>query len=210
MTAIVFGKGPVAIHAAERLLAQGADVRLLVPATTELSNQQKLGDWGRANGVAVADTSDLDAIDGLDADLGLSVFFDRLFRQRHIDRFGRLLNVHNSLLPRHRGVRPINWALKEGDSQHGVSLHEITPGVDDGPVLDQEAFPIDPSVDEVADVYERALEAAIRLLDRTLPEILALPATPQDETLVSSHHSRDDDQLGERRFWRRGDAEFIA
>jgi len=208
-TAIVFGKGPVAVHAADTLLRLGFDILTVVPSSSELSGQPSLRDWGREHERPVALTSDLDALD-VSADLGLSVYFDRLFRPRHIERFGRLLNVHNSLLPRHRGVRPINWALLEGDRVHGVTLHEITPGVDDGPIVDQEAFPISPEDEEVADVYTRCLDAATRLLDRSLPSIMTLPSEPQDETLATSHHSRDDVSLGDRRFWRRGDVSFTA
>ncbi len=204
-TAAVFGKGPVAIYAAELLRDNGADVKLVIPSTVELEDQPRVGVWARNNGIRVASTTRLDDIEDLAADIGLSVYFDQIFRERHIDLFGRLLNVHNSLLPRHRGVRPINWALLEGDIEHGVSLHEITAGVDTGPVLGQERFSIDSTTDEVADVYPRCLAAAQQLLDRTIPDIRTLPAIPQDDAKATVHTSRDDVLLGDRRYWRRGD-----
>lgn len=209
-SAIVFGKGPVAIHAATMLRGLGARIPLVVPATVELNDQPSFEAWAHESGLPTAAPGDLDAIADIEADLGLSVFFDRLFRPGHIARFGRLVNVHNSLLPRHRGVRPINWALKDGDLEHGVTVHEITPGIDDGPVIAQRTFPIDPERDEVADVYPRALAAAIALLDETLPEILTRPAMPQDASLASTHLSRDDALLGDRRYWRRGDVSFTG
>lgn len=204
-TAIVFGKGPVAIHAATALEANGYEIKLLVPSTSEFENQPKLAEWGSSHGVAVSPTSDLDAITALEADLGLSVYFDRIFRPRHIAKFGRLVNLHNSLLPRNRGVRPINWALRERDSQHGVTLHEIEPGIDTGPIIRQRAFPIDADSDEVADVYERCLVAARQLIDEMASKLLSAPAVPQDETSATTHTQSDDALLGDRRYWRRGD-----
>lgn len=209
-SAIVFGKGPAAIHAASVLLGLGARIPLVVPATVELSDQPSLAVWSREQGLPTADPGDLESIWQTEAQLGISVFFDRLFRATHIAHFDRLVNVHNSLLPRHRGVRPINWALKQGDTEHGVTVHEITPGIDDGPIIGQRSFSIDPERDEVADVYPRALQAATELLDELLPDILTRPAVAQDPTLASSHLSRDDALLGDRRYWRRGDVSFTA
>jgi methionyl-tRNA formyltransferase len=207
-SAIVFGKGPVAIHAATLLREVGAHIELIVPSSVELSTQPSLRAWAVSEGIPVAATSDLDGLGPLSADLGISVFFDRIFRQRHIDQFGRLLNVHNSLLPRHRGVRPINWALRSGDTRHGVTLHEIDAGVDTGPVLAQESFRIDPATDEVADVYDRCLSAAQQLLSRTVSGWRVMHATAQEGSSATVHESKDDELLGDRRYWRRTDTKF--
>lgn len=52
------------------------------------------------------------------------------------------VNVHASLLPRWRGAAPIQRAIEQGDAQTGVSLMQMTVGLDSGPVLDQQAIPI--------------------------------------------------------------------
>ena len=44
------------------------------------------------------------------------------------------LNVHASLLPRHRGAAPANWAILEGDEETGVSIMQMVPELDAGPV----------------------------------------------------------------------------
>ena len=49
-----------------------------------------------------------------EADLALSIFYDRILPADWIARYGRVLNLHNAPLPRYRGVNPINWALKNG------------------------------------------------------------------------------------------------
>ncbi|MFZ2088717.1 MAG: methionyl-tRNA formyltransferase [Desulfobaccales bacterium] len=55
------------------------------------------------------------------------------------------LNVHASLLPRHRGSAPINWALIRGDQETGVTIMWVTYEVDTGPLFLQEPVPIGPS-----------------------------------------------------------------
>ena len=52
------------------------------------------------------------------------------------------MNVHASLLPRHRGAAPIQAALLAGDGEAGVSIMQMDEGLDTGPVLLQSATPI--------------------------------------------------------------------
>jgi phosphoribosylglycinamide formyltransferase-1 len=56
------------------------------------------------------------------------------FVQRHA---GRLLNIHPSLLPRHKGLDTHARALAAGDAEHGASVHFVTPELDGGPVIVQ-------------------------------------------------------------------------
>lgn len=56
------------------------------------------------------------------------------------------LNVHPSLLPRHRGPEPLFWTFHEGDQTTGVTVHLVSDEVDRGPVLRQEAVPLEPGV----------------------------------------------------------------
>ena len=54
------------------------------------------------------------------------------------------LNVHASLLPRHRGPAPIEWAILSGDPETGVTIMQMDAGVDTGPILKQRQTPIAP------------------------------------------------------------------
>jgi methionyl-tRNA formyltransferase len=47
------------------------------------------------------------------------------------------INIHPSLLPRHRGAAPVNWTILDGDDKAGVSIISLTSRVDEGPVLAQ-------------------------------------------------------------------------
>jgi methionyl-tRNA formyltransferase len=52
------------------------------------------------------------------------------------------LNVHPSLLPRHRGPAPVSWSLIHGDAEVGVSIIFLEEAMDAGPILRQRAFPV--------------------------------------------------------------------
>lgn len=58
---------------------------------------------------------------------------------------GRLLNIHPSLLPAYRGLNTHARALADGVQRHGASVHAVTPGLDEGPVLAQAEVPVFPT-----------------------------------------------------------------
>ena len=96
-------------------------------------------------------------------------------------------------------MNPINWALKNGERSHGVTIHEISPGVDDGPIVAQVRYSIYPEFDEVVDVYERALEYGWTLFEQTMPLLDSIEAMPQDESRATTYTTREAELLGERR-----------
>lgn len=65
---------------------------------------------------------------------------------RHYE--GRLINIHPSLLPRHKGMHTHRRALEEGDREHGCSVHYVTAELDGGPVVAQAVVPVLPDDDE--------------------------------------------------------------
>jgi len=96
------------------------------------------------------------------------------------------LNLHASLLPRHRGASPAQAAIRDGDAESGVSLMHVVPKLDAGPVILQEAFPLAP--DETGgSLHERLAEAAPRALARGIALLRegSAPGEPQDETLAT-------------------------
>jgi methionyl-tRNA formyltransferase len=54
------------------------------------------------------------------------------------------INLHGSLLPRHRGAAPVQWALREGDAVSGVSVIHMTPALDAGNVIVARATEVGP------------------------------------------------------------------
>ena len=57
---------------------------------------------------------------------------------------GRMLNIHPSLLPLYKGLHTHARALAAGDRIHGCTVHEVTPALDDGPILGQARVPVLP------------------------------------------------------------------
>lgn len=56
---------------------------------------------------------------------------------------GKLINLHPSLLPLHRGTNTYERAIKSGDAEHGASVHFVTADLDAGPVISQVRIPIE-------------------------------------------------------------------
>ncbi|MET4101936.1 phosphoribosylglycinamide formyltransferase-1 [Roseovarius sp. MBR-78] len=57
---------------------------------------------------------------------------------------GRMLNIHPSLLPKYRGLDTHARALAAGETEAGCTVHEVTPALDDGPILGQARVPVLP------------------------------------------------------------------
>jgi methionyl-tRNA formyltransferase len=91
--------------------------------------------------------------------------------------------IHASLLPKYRGWAPIPWAMINGEAKTGVTFFYLNDGVDNGDIIAQERFSIDPS-DTCATVYEKATQASVKILREFLPLIAAgnAPRIPQDES----------------------------
>lgn len=83
--------------------------------------------------------------------------FMRILSSGFIDAFaGRILNVHPSLLPKHRGLHTHRRVLEAGDLTHGVSVHFVTAELDGGPVI------IQALVDVSAEDTEASLSARVQ------------------------------------------------
>ncbi|MGG4662300.1 bifunctional UDP-4-amino-4-deoxy-L-arabinose formyltransferase/UDP-glucuronic acid oxidase ArnA [Providencia vermicola] len=92
-------------------------------------------------------------------------------------------NLHGSLLPKYRGRAPINWALLNGESETGVTLHKMVAKADAGDIIAQEKVTIT-DTDTGLTLHAKVREAAEVLLDKTLPLIEAgsYKAVAQDES----------------------------
>jgi len=98
------------------------------------------------------------------------------------------LNVHASLLPRHRGPAPVEWAILSGDSETGVTIMQMDAGVDTGPILAQERVPIAP--DEIAPRLDgRLANVGGRLLVRTLDHLVGGRVQPIPQAAVGATHA---------------------
>ena len=107
------------------------------------------------------------------------------------------LNVHPSLLPRHRGAAPIPWTIWSGDRQAGVTIMRIVQELDAGPIHLQESFPLPREMTAGELEAETARRGARMLAEAlTLLEAGNLPQAPQDgEPSYARRINRDDERL---------------
>jgi methionyl-tRNA formyltransferase len=96
------------------------------------------------------------------------------------------LNIHPSLLPRHRGPSPVATAILEGDAETGVSLMKLDEGMDSGPILAQRRSPIGED-ENTESLTSRLFEMGAQLLIETLPDWAdnKINAVPQDDSRVT-------------------------
>lgn len=76
-------------------------------------------------------------------DILLLAGFMRVLTPDFVGRFaGRMLNIHPSLLPKYPGLHTHQRAIDAGDAEAGCTVHEVTPILDDGPILGQARVPV--------------------------------------------------------------------
>lgn len=85
---------------------------------------------------------------------------------------GRMMNIHPSLLPKYPGLDTHRRAIEAGDAQAGCTVHLVSEGVDEGPVLDQARVPVLES-DTPETLAARVLEAEHRLYPQALAAFCA-------------------------------------
>lgn len=104
--------------------------------------------------------------------------FMRVLTPGFVARFeGCMLNIHPSLLPLYPGLHTHQRALEAGDTQAGCTVHEVTPVLDDGPILGQARVPIQPG-DTPESLAARVLVQEHRLYPAVLRRFAAGDRTP--------------------------------
>ena len=109
------------------------------------------------------DTALAEAIDACAADCIVLAGFMRILTPGFVTRYaGKLLNVHPSLLPKYKGLNTHQRALDNKDTEHGVSVHFVTPELDGGPVIVQSRVPVFED-DSAQDLAERVREQELSI-----------------------------------------------
>jgi methionyl-tRNA formyltransferase len=130
-------------------------------------------------------------LDDFDPEIGTLVVaaYGVLIPEAVLDR-ALWLNVHPSLLPRWRGAAPIERALIAGDQETGVSIIELVPELDAGPIAAQRSFPIEPD-DDFGTLSARAGDLAAELLEEALPEPTLRPQAADGVTYAEKIRPED-------------------
>jgi methionyl-tRNA formyltransferase len=117
----------------------------------------------------------------LQPDLFVAVGYMLLLGPRllSVPRVGAV-NFHASLLPAYRGKHPVFWALRHGEPSCGLTVHEMSAGLDTGDIIFQVRVPVRPG-DSVSAVYERIMAESVPLVSKLVDCAASgsLPRAPQ-------------------------------
>ena len=178
---VVMGTGPFAVPMFEalcrsphRMLAVVTRPAHAAPGRRPPKNPMR--EAAQAAGVSVLDPERVNddesvaAIEKLGADLFVVCDYGQILSPRLLAAapLGGI-NLHGSLLPRHRGAAPVQWAILEGDPITGVSVIHMTPALDAGAVIVARALPIypgDTAVDLEQHLAALGADATLEAIER--------------------------------------------
>lgn len=171
MKIIVMGTGPFAVPTFKWLLESEHEIPMLVtrpiddPGKRRKSQANPMLEFAKqAGGLKILDPADVNdeqsvaALRDVQADLLMVCDFGQILSRDALatTRLGGI-NLHGSLLPKYRGAAPINWSVCNGDTETGVTVIHMTPGLDSGPMLVQRTIAI--GADETAEQLEPRMSA---------------------------------------------------
>ncbi|MDR1656626.1 MAG: methionyl-tRNA formyltransferase [Deltaproteobacteria bacterium] len=192
---VFFGSGQFAIPALEAL-AKGPDKLVLVVSSPPAPSGRgrtitptPVSTAARKMSFPVLETESVNSFDTLEAierarpdQLVVASFRGFLGSKLLETGFTPPLNIHPSLLPKHRGPAPVNWTLIEGDELCGVSVCFMELKIDSGPVVAQKSLPIPEGIGAGALEAILAQEGATLLLDSIAKlKTDTLQSKPQNE-----------------------------
>jgi methionyl-tRNA formyltransferase len=161
------------------------------------SSDRPLPPWGEVTdqnapaGVSVLFARDKDAVApllrGLEPDVVLCWGLSWKLPQEVLDvpRLGSV-NHHPGLLPRHRGPSPLAWAMRDGDTEFGLTWHRMDAEFDTGPILAQATVPIEDDDTTIEIIGPKLIKAALALLPRVFERLEAGdPGDPQSSDGVT-------------------------
>ncbi len=196
MRLIFLGSPAFAVHPLEALAAAGHEIVAVVTQP-----DRPAGRGGRltpppvklaaqALGLPVLqpetlrDPAVVEQLAGLAPEVGVVAAYGEILRKAvlAIPPLG-YLNIHPSLLPLHRGPTPVAGAIMAGDSETGVSIMRLDPGMDSGPILAQAVVPLPPTA-RTGPLTDELFRLGARMLVEALGPYAAgqLEPRPQDHS----------------------------
>ncbi len=175
MKLVFFGSGPLSATILEYVASHLPTIQIVAivtkpePARRHRSQANPVITVAQARQIPVLQPTDLRAaapeLRKLDATAGLLFAYGKILPPGLLAIFPTgILNIHPSLLPKHRGPSPIEATILAGDAEAGVSLMIIAEEMDAGPIIAQESFPINYDISK-SELTKKLLETAQQLLD---------------------------------------------
>lgn len=136
---------------------------------------------------SVKDEEFIEKIKSAQADLAIVVAYGKILPSNLIDIFPQgIINVHYSLLPKHRGATPLEAALLNNDEATGVTIQKMSVEMDAGDIIASSPFPIGPT-DTASSLRPKLISLGADLLIKVLPDYLdgKIKLKPQDHSLAT-------------------------
>jgi len=176
----------------EELLRQGADIRLIFThedSPTEEIWFKSVRELADRHGIPYLTTDinlpeNRERVREIAPDFLLSFYYRNIIKPAVLDLARRgALNLHGSWLPRYRGRVPVNWAVINGETETGATLHYMVEKPDAGDIVDREKVAIE-FTDTAFDVFNKVTDAAVTVISRSWPLLAAgtAPRIPMDLT----------------------------
>jgi len=207
---VFFGIYQIGVLALDRLNRGGLDIVAVVTKPGSDVEHQPVALYATENGLTFMEPHSpgepgfIAAIEALKPDLIVVAGYHKIIPKAILDiPAGGTINLHGSLLPRYRGPCTWKWAIMNGEAATGVTVHIMTPQLDNGDILGQRVIPI-LDTDTGGSLVEKISVTGAELLFDTIAGIQAgtVERTPQDEDLASyyGYPSEQDTRI----HWERG------
>lgn len=193
---VFFGSGPVGL-ASLKALAENFAIEAVVTKPNPNSSRapRLVAQWAETQKLKLLQPADSGTLitavksQRVSSSLGVVIDYGLLIGQDVIDSFGLgIVNSHFSLLPEWRGADPITFSLLSGQPTTGVSLMLINSGLDEGDLLSQDTYNIQPN-ETIDSLTSNLVHLSNQMLQRDLPKYLAgqLTPYPQDTSQEPSY-----------------------
>lgn len=161
----------------QELLRQGADIALIF--THEDSPAEKIWfdsvrELAERNGITYLTTDinepdNIERVEAIAPEFIFSFYYRNMIKPEVLEIPAKgALNLHGSYLPKYRGRVPVNWAVINGESETGATLHYMVEKPDAGDIVDQEKVGIE-FTNTAFDVFHKVTEAAVMVIARAWP-----------------------------------------
>ena len=140
----------------------------------------------------------IDEILGYNADILITAAYGQYIPSKLLNAFKYKLNVHGSLLPKHRGGAPIQRSLMEGDEYTGVTIMEMAKKLDGGKIYSKQTYKIE-NDDNSTSLFKKLSIIGAKLLIDTLPDIISGKNLGEEqnepEATYSPNISKEEEQI---------------
>jgi methionyl-tRNA formyltransferase len=107
-----------------------------------------------------------------DLDVIISVQYHQILKQKHIERARLAVNLHMAPLPEYRGSNQFSYAIIEGKTSFGTTLHIMDAKIDNGDIIAEQRFPIAEDI-WIEELYQLTEQASISLFKENIEKIIS-------------------------------------